>query len=141
MTGPGLLQQLATLPRDVEHSGRSSGSRKDSTGLGRWSSRSGECLINPGVEDCVLRTTRQNEPDQRNEVVTRPLLGDGTPAERILQRRGRTIGSTYHAEDLLILRCHVSKRPRLCIPTWGCVGFLDVQETGEIAASTTHYHL
>lgn len=37
----------------------------------------------PGVEECVLRATHRDEPDQRAEVVTRPLLGGGAPAERL----------------------------------------------------------
>ena len=33
------------------------------------------------------------------------------PQNVFVQRRGRTLGTAYHAEeDLLILRCHVSKR-------------------------------
>ncbi|CEJ62707.1 hypothetical protein PMG11_11200 [Penicillium brasilianum] len=35
------------------------------------------------------------------------------PQNVFVQRRGRTVGTAYHAEeDLLILRCHVSKRSR-----------------------------
>jgi hypothetical protein len=35
------------------------------------------------------------------------------PQNVFVQRRGRTVGTAYHAEeDLLILRCHVSKRFR-----------------------------
>jgi hypothetical protein len=35
------------------------------------------------------------------------------PQNVFMQRRGRTVGTAYHAEeDLLILRCHMSKRSR-----------------------------
>ena len=35
------------------------------------------------------------------------------PQNVFVQRRGRTVGTAYHAkEDLLILQCHVSKRSR-----------------------------
>ena len=35
------------------------------------------------------------------------------PQNVFVQRRGRTVGTAYHAEeDLLILRCHVSRRSR-----------------------------
>ncbi|OQE53627.1 hypothetical protein PENNAL_c0467G09577, partial [Penicillium nalgiovense] len=35
------------------------------------------------------------------------------PQNVFVQRRGRTVGTAYHAEeDLLVLRCHISKRSR-----------------------------
>ena len=80
LLGPELLQQPAAPPRDVGHGGRSSGSRRDWYGEAH---APGEVQPTPGVKECVLRATRRDEPDQRAEVVARPLLGGGAPTERL----------------------------------------------------------
>jgi hypothetical protein len=33
------------------------------------------------VKECILRATRRDEPDQRAEVIARPLLGGGAPTK------------------------------------------------------------
>jgi hypothetical protein len=110
LLGPELLQQSAAPLRDAGHAGRSSGSRWDWYGEAH---ALGEVQPTSGIKKCVLRATCLDEPDQRAEVVARPLLGGGASAERLVQRRGRTVETAYHAEeDVLILRCHVSRRSR-----------------------------
>ncbi|KAJ9479278.1 hypothetical protein VN97_g13174, partial [Penicillium thymicola] len=110
--GDDPLYPRTATPVDPGHGGRSSGSRRDWYGEAH---ALGEVQPTPGVEECVLRATRRDQPDQCTEVITRPLLGGGAPAEHLCAtpRTGRTVGTAYHAEeDLLILRCHVSKRSR-----------------------------
>ena len=76
LLGPELLQQSAAPPRDAGHGGRSSGSRRDWYGEAH---APGEAQPTPGVKECVLRSTRRDELDQRAETVARPLLGGGHP--------------------------------------------------------------
>jgi hypothetical protein len=85
-----LLQQSAAPPGDAGHGGRSTGSRRDWYGEAH---APGEVQPTPGVEECVLRATRRDEPDQRVEALARPLLGGGAPAEHLLATPRTDCGS------------------------------------------------
>jgi hypothetical protein len=80
LLGPELLQQPAAPPGDAGHGGRSSKSRRDRYGEAH---ALGEVQPTPGVEECLLRAMRRDEPDQCAEVVARSLSGGGAPAERL----------------------------------------------------------
>ncbi|KZN87852.1 hypothetical protein EN45_064130 [Penicillium chrysogenum] len=110
LLGPELLQQSAALPGDAGHGGRSSGSRRDWYGEAH---APGEVQPTPGVKNVYFA------PRVGMNLISVPkLLRDrhsvvAHPQNVFVQRRGRTVGTAYHAEeDLLILQCNVSKRSR-----------------------------
>jgi len=58
------------------------------------------------LKSITLRATRRDgDYRQRAEAVARPLLSVVAHPQNTMQRRGRTVGTAYREEDLLILRC------------------------------------